>query len=116
MANGKGQSDKQTITGRKRKVPRTAWKPGQSGNPKGRPPLGGSIAEQLRTILAEDAGDGRTKREAILRRVVNNATQGKPWAVEFVADRREGKLLQPLSAPTKIVLQWEDTALGGEKK
>jgi len=37
----------------KRKAPPKAWKPGQSGNPKGRAPAGTTIAELFRSYLQE---------------------------------------------------------------
>lgn len=48
-------SEKQTET--KRKAPRSAFKPGKSGNPKGRPPKGYSIAEFMRAKLEENGGE-----------------------------------------------------------
>jgi hypothetical protein len=45
------KSDNTQITG-KRKPPRTAWKPGQSGNPKGAPKRGGSMAEAYAWAMA----------------------------------------------------------------
>jgi hypothetical protein len=35
-------------------MPRTPWKPGQSGNPKGRPPVGMSFAEKVRAVVGKD--------------------------------------------------------------
>ena len=36
-----------------KKLPRTAWKEGQSGNPNGRPPKGYSITETIKAMMDE---------------------------------------------------------------
>jgi Family of unknown function (DUF5681) len=77
--------------GRGRPPQSTRWKPGQSGNPRGRP-MG---AKNLLTIIDEalnqkfeiqEKGKPRiiTAREAIVRRVVNEALKGNIKATAFV--------------------------------
>ena len=71
------------------------WKPGQSGNPAGRPPKGKSWAEISRAIGDEIVGRGRAKddsprRVRVLRKVWKLAEDGERWAVEFLALREEG--------------------------
>lgn len=73
------------------------WKPGQSGNPNGKAPNVKTIPDILRKIGEEeiDTKEGTiTKQEAVLRAVYIHAIKGKPWAVEFIADRTEGKAVQ----------------------
>jgi len=71
------------------------WKPGQSGNPKGRPKKVKFIPEILEKIAQEEGtSDGMTKIEVVLRKVFQYALEGKSWAVQFIADRTEGKALQ----------------------
>jgi hypothetical protein len=73
------------------------WKPGESGNPKGRPPKAKCIPDILRMIGEEevDTQKGKiTKFEAILRVVYKKAVEGVPWAVEFIADRTEGRAVE----------------------
>ena len=71
------------------------FQPGQSGNPKGRPKGSTSLNELLKRIGAEDLpGTDWDKREAIMRKVYKLAFEGKPWAVQFIADRTEGKPAQ----------------------
>jgi len=35
--------------------------------------------------------DGKTKLDVIMYKVFQFALEGKPWAVQFIADRTEGK-------------------------
>jgi hypothetical protein len=83
--------DKQT--GNKR--PEHLWKPGQSGNAKGRPPKVKCIPDILNKIGAELAPDGQsTKLDVVLEKVYALAMDGTPWAVEFIAERTEGRVPQ----------------------
>ena len=88
-------SDKQIKNKRKRKAPKTAFKPGISGNPKGRPKKEFCIPHILRNILDEnDTVDKKiTKLEAILHKVVKMAIKGDRWAIGYLSDRTEGKAL-----------------------
>ena len=72
------------------------WKPGQSGNPNGRPKGVQSIPDILRKIGAEDGtSDGtHSKLDVVLRKVFEYALEGKAWAVEFIASRTEGKAVE----------------------
>ena len=73
------------------------WKPGESGNPSGRPKATRSIPDILRKIALEEGGkDGMLKIEVVLRKVYQYALEGKSWAVHFIADRTEGKALQSI--------------------
>jgi len=69
----------------------TRWRPGQSGNPKGRPKGAKNIATILNNALnqmleIQEKGKPRniTVREAILIRVVNQALKGDIKAIAFV--------------------------------
>jgi len=64
------------------------------GRPKGSP----SIPDILRRVLGEEIGtiDKMTRLEAILIKVVKEAYDGDKWAVNFLADRLEGKPKQIL--------------------
>ena len=71
-------------------------KPGEIRNPKGRPKKDRCIPDILRAI-GEEAGttDGElTKLDVVMRNVYKYAVQGKQWAVQFIADRTEGKAFE----------------------
>ena len=82
------QRTKQRITPA---LEKNKWKKGQSGNPKGRPKKPFCIPEILRKISAEVQDGNLSNLEALLREVYRRALKGEGWAVNFVADRLEGK-------------------------
>jgi len=58
----------------------------------GRLPKIQSIPDILREIGGEEGStDGKTKLESVLRKVYIEAKNGKSWAINFIADRTEGK-------------------------
>ena len=68
------------------------FKSGVSGNPNGRPKGVQSIPDILRKIGEEEGTlDGKSKLDVIMYKVFQYALEGKPWAVQFIADRTEGK-------------------------
>ena len=68
------------------------WKKGQSGNLKGRPPKVKCIPDILKAIGQEQVNrEGLTKLDAVMNKVFHFAVEGRPWAVQFIADRTEGK-------------------------
>lgn len=78
-------------TGNNRKA-NGQFKPGISGNPNGRPKGVQSIPDILRKIGDEEGTiDGKSKLDVIMYKVFQFALEGKPWAVQFIADRTEGK-------------------------
>lgn len=77
-----------------RKTP-TGWKPGQSGNPKGRPPGRGAVAT-MRDALAADA-------PAILATLVTAAKGGDVQAARIVLERVL-PALKPSEAPHPLAL------------
>ncbi len=70
---------------------RTQFKPGQSGNPRGRPKKNKDLTRLIQveldtTIPVQEAGRGKriTKREAIIKQLINRAIKGDPKATQFV--------------------------------
>jgi len=79
------------------------FKKGQSGNPNGRPPKVKCIPDILRKIGEEEGTlDGKTKLDVIMYKVYQYALEGKPWAVQFIADRTEGKALERIDQTTRL--------------
>ena len=85
-------------TGTEEKKVRARTKKGQfvAGNTasvgKGRPKGSRSIPDILRKISDEEGTlDGMDKLEVVLRKVFQYALEGKSWAVQFIAERMEGK-------------------------
>lgn len=74
------------------------WKPGQSGNPKGRPLGVKYISEYLQELLPLDCGDGtgRTWGQKIaeewIKQAADTKARGNVPARDEVLDRTEGKV------------------------
>ena len=87
------------------------FKPGRSGNPKGRPKKLPRLDDLLSEIMGEEK-DGMTAAEAILKRLRQMATQGNIKAAEMLLDRSYGKAKQPVEITGKdgaaIEIRWPD--------
>lgn len=103
------KSNPQNSTGnRKRTLPEAAkpfqFKPGQSGNPGGRPRTK-AVTEAYKSMLAEvDPRDpqGRTYAEIIAGAQIKLASSGDTAAAREVCDRTEGKPRQALDVTAKL--------------
>lgn len=76
----------------------TRWKPGQSGNPGGRPktaPLSQACREVLARPLPGDTA-GRTYAEAIAEKLAEKALKGDIRAAQEIGDRAEGRPRQAI--------------------
>ena len=71
----------------KRKLPHSAWKPGQSGNPNGRPPKGLALTDVMREMLEKNP---EIKQE-ILKKLLAGAAKGDLAFIKEVLDRIDGK-------------------------
>ena len=104
-------SDKPVLTGDNRHE-NGQFKKGMSGNPSGRPKGSMSIPDMLKRIGEEEVPNelqDRVQRlfgeaeigkismlEAVMRTTMMYAIQGKSWAVQFLADRLEGRPRQTI--------------------
>ena len=68
-------------------------KPGESGNPKGRPINKPFFDALNRAIKQDDAKRVRLAAEKLL----DAAAEGEPWALGMLADRLDGKAAQTIS-------------------
>lgn len=124
----KSKSDNTQPADKKRKAPKTAWKKGQSGNPKGAPKRGESFTEIIKRVgnetpseaaavsleLAQkflSIGDGVTLKEAVIRRVYGSLLfDPQPGLLNAFMDRAEGKLKDEIAVNTsgqvKIVIEY----------
>ena len=77
------------------------WKPGQTGNPGGRPAGYLPFAPMLRRALLKADRRNRTQMEKIAEKVVAMAAQGDMDAVRWLADRVDGKVAQSISVDSQ---------------
>ena len=74
------------------------WKPGQSGNPGGRP-KGAPLSQACRALLGQPVpGDpeGRTYAQLIAQTLAEKALRGDIRAAQELADRAEGRARQSI--------------------
>lgn len=83
---------------------RPPWKPGESGNPKGRPPGGSSDAKALAKEFGEGCADrtGRTRDDKFLSLLYRRGMQGNMKAAELWAGYRWGKPTQAVELDAKV--------------
>lgn len=93
----KSQPDKQ-----KKNTPKTAWKPGESGNPNGRPPKGYSITETMKAML----GEKPEIKDALGRKVLEMALKGDIAALKLVWQYMDGMPKQEvdITTPTTVTI------------
>lgn len=81
------------------------WKPGESGNPGGRPSKGNAIAEIIRKI-GDEKSDIQSKRkriEAVIYKAWEQAERGDDKARQFLVDRGWGKLPMEFSGDLSLL-------------
>jgi hypothetical protein len=67
------------------------FRPGKSGNPKGRPRGSVGLTEALRRRLAEEGEDGRSLADRLAETLIGLALGGDLKAIQVLADRVEGR-------------------------
>lgn len=67
-----------------KQAPSTRWKPGQSGNPKGRPKLGETWADAFRAALTP------ADKLDVVRSLIERAKAGDMMAAKLVMERMDG--------------------------
>ena len=79
------------------------FKPGESGNPNGRP----SFKAALRKELEANGGLVRPKIERLAKKAIKMALEGDMRAMEFIADRLDGKPVQAIehSGSTGLIIE-----------
>lgn len=72
------------------------FKPGESGNPAGRPKQLPELEVILASVLGKERPDGTTEAEAILEALRKKAMSGDVRASELLLDRAYGKAKQTM--------------------
>jgi hypothetical protein len=79
---------------------KTQFKPGQSGNPNGRPKMP-DLSEAISKVLADEK-DGKTALDAVLMALRNKAVKGDVRAAQELLDRAFGKSKQSIDHSGKV--------------
>lgn len=76
----------------------TSFKPGKSGNPKGRPKKGETMTDIIKGVLEEEFRDNKgnkiTFKIAMARKAAFLAVQGDMTAFKYLCDRLDGYPIQ----------------------
>ena len=70
----------------------------------GRPPKVRTIPDILKKI-GEEKESGIKKLDIVMNKVFDMAIKGTPWAVQFIADRTEGKAIERVADVTD---EWKE--------
>lgn len=102
-----GPPENRRKAGRNNPVPRgesTQWKPGQSGNPGGRPksaPLSQACRDLLNSPVPNDSAH-RTYAQVIAAKLAKKAMRGDVESARELANRAEGKARQALDIASEV--------------
>ena len=66
------------------------WQKGESGNPRGRPRKGNTLADAMRTLLAEERSDNRTAKELLVELTFRRAMEGNMAALKLIWNYVDG--------------------------
>ena len=93
--------------GRGKPPKETQWKPGQSGNPKGKPPklecLTSLLREEMEKLVPQGLlrklylREGATWRDAVVRSLLLQTAKGNTTAIRELLERLDGKAMTPIS-------------------
>lgn len=79
-------------------MPKQLWKPGQSGNPKGRPKgqlyLGTYLQRALNESITLANGTKIKAADAVVKKAINAALQGDTQMIKLLFDRIDGPPVQ----------------------
>jgi hypothetical protein len=87
------ENEKLKVSGKRRRPPPTAWKPGESGNPSGRPKNQFSFAKQFRNQFNKKASEIFTTKERALELGIDpgSITVGELFAASIISDSMKGR-------------------------
>ncbi len=94
---------------------RPPWKPGQSGNPKGRPRKDACITSLVKELLEQDAGKGKTHAQLIAMAILKESAKGNISAIRELLDRIEGKVVDKHKIEGDVPVTLIREAVGGRK-
>ena len=86
-------------------VSATSFKPGQSGNPKGRPRKPHALTDQLRLVSNKRDENGLTHKRKWAEKMWALAEAGDLEASQLIIDRLDGSVIQEVQQGGEIVVK-----------
>ena len=87
------------------------WKPGQSGNPAGRPKKGTALSDVMRDYLdGKIEGKDVTRKEAFVKAIFARAMKGGDAAQKLIMSYIDGMPIQKVQNTDSIRIQFDDPA------
>ena len=101
-------SSNEETTESKDRIAAYQWKPGQSGNPKGRPKSNASITREI-DILLSDGVKGENLQKALANVAVQKALSGDHRFYQMVMDWTDGKVPDKVETDShiEVVVRYE---------
>jgi hypothetical protein len=90
-----------------------SWKPGQTGNPNGRPKREWTFQGELEKALEDEAKDGKSYKYHLMRALLSQGLKGNVQAIEKIMNRVDGMPKQQLEMEAKG--DWNITLKRDEK-
>jgi hypothetical protein len=105
----------ETVNTESKQRPAHLWKPGQSGNPKGKKKGARHFTTLIREAITKVAnGDDEPADRVIVAKLVEKAKQGDLAAIDRVIDRIDGKAEQNINLDADISI--DDNGFSDEEK
>ena len=96
----------------------TQWKPGQSGNPNGRPPKELSLISLIKEELEQIAEGDKTEAQLVARAIVQAARKAKVEIIKELLDRIDGPVKKKLEVGDEgeitFIVKYENPDKGAE--
>jgi hypothetical protein len=89
--------------------PKTRFKKGQSGNPKGKAPGTFSLTTAIKEYLLQQAKDGETYGDKLKKAAVLRAIAKSDVLTKEIWERMDGKVAQPTDINGEIVISFDES-------
>ncbi len=92
------------------------WKPGESGNPNGRPSKAVSVTHYLHEVLAETNAEGKTHAELLARAMLKGGLKPDTNMAREILDRVEGRVPSKIELEAHILVATPDQLIEANRR